>query len=160
MNETDTTGPQSATGPENGVIAALLDQHVRIKELFAAVDTSSGEAKREAFDELRELLAVHETGEEMILRPVSRRTAGADVTYARNYEEDEARVAIADLQKLDVGSKEFDDGFARLEQAVTAHAAREEEDEFPTVLAELSPEELREMGEKLSATQGISPTRR
>ncbi|MFF9125215.1 hypothetical protein ACF09J_18265 [Streptomyces sp. NPDC014889] len=37
---------------------------------------SSGDEKQQTFDELRALLAVHETAEEMILRPVAADTAG------------------------------------------------------------------------------------
>ena len=71
---------KAAQLPEGDVILILLEQHARIRELFADVKSAEGERKQHAFDELRALLAVHETAEEMVLRPVSRDAAGASVT--------------------------------------------------------------------------------
>ena len=42
------------------VIAFLKEQHEQIKELFARVKATEGQAKQEAFYSLRRLLAIHE----------------------------------------------------------------------------------------------------
>jgi len=158
MKQAEKERLEAAKLPEGNIIALLLEQHARIRDLFERVSSSTGRQKQNAFDQLRELLAVHETGEEMILRPVSKQTAGQKVTEARNHEEDEATHVLAELEKLDVSSPEFAAKFAAFEQAVSDHADHEEREEFPTVLAERTEEELRRMGDRLQAAERMAPT--
>lgn len=151
------TQAQPQTGTED-VITLLLAQHGRMKELFAQVRTSTGSHRKQAFDELRALLAVHETAEEMVLRPVSREAAGDAVAEARNAEEKEATQVLARLEDMDVESVEFGDTFTELESSVLAHAAHEEAEEFPAVRANRTPEQLASMGRALRAAESIAPT--
>ena len=143
--------------PEGDVIRILLEQHVRIRELFVDVRSAMGGHKRQAFDELRALLAVHETAEEMILRPATRDTA-KDVADARNSEEDEANHVLAKLEDMDVESADFATMFAEFEQAVDAHAEAEESQEFPIILREKSVEERQKMGTRLLRAEKLAPT--
>jgi hypothetical protein len=52
--------------PQDDIIGFLLSQHDQARDLFAKVRLSAGNEKTAKFDELRALLAVHETTEEMI----------------------------------------------------------------------------------------------
>jgi hypothetical protein len=63
---------------------------VRIRELFALVRDAEAEHMQQTFDQLRALLAAHETGEGMVLRLASRKDAGDEIAEARLREEDEA----------------------------------------------------------------------
>jgi hemerythrin superfamily protein len=147
------------TSDDDDVVTVLLLQHVRIKELFADVRSAEGDHKQQAFDELRALLAAHETAEEMVVRPVTRKAEGGDaVADARNHEEDEANHVLADLEKLDVHSAEFDRTFASFERAVVQHAEHEESEEFPLVREARSHDELVSMGRALVAAEKIAPT--
>ncbi|MCM3925502.1 hemerythrin domain-containing protein [Frankia sp. AiPs1] len=150
---------QAATLPEDDIVGLLLAQHARIRDLFAEIGVRRGEHRRKPFDELRALLAVHETGEEMVLRPVSRRSAGPDVGRARNHEEKQAARLLAGLEKLDVAGPDFDREIAVLERAVSDHAVREELEEFPAVRAATSQDERRKLGRQLRAVQSLAPTR-
>lgn len=149
---------QAAELPEGDVVRVLLEQHARIRELFADVKTAEGEHKRHAFDELRALLAVHETAEEMVLRPVTARTAGQAVVDARNQEEADANEVLKNLERLDVDSPDFDQMLDDFESAVDDHAEAEESEEFPTVLADCDEEQRRTMGTHLRAAEAIAPT--
>ena len=144
--------------PQGDMIAILLEQHQRIRELFAHVKRASGEHKQQAFDELRALLAVHETAEEMVLRPISSKDAGAEVADARNEEEREATRTLTVLEMMDVSSAEFDQMFAEFEQAVLDHASHEEQDEFPLVRARENQDTLMAMGRTLRAVERVAPT--
>jgi rubrerythrin len=144
--------------PEGDVVRLLLEQHARVRDLFAEVKTAEGEHKKHVFDELRALLAVHETAEEMVLRPVTAETAGQAVVDARNKEEAEANVVLKELEKLDVGSPDFDDKLASFEQAVDSHAEAEENEEFPTVISSCDEDRRRTMGTHLRAAESIAPT--
>src|SRR4051794_7505511 len=149
---------KAAELPEGDVIRVLLEQHARIRELFADVKEAEGDHKQHAFDELRALLAVHETAEEMVLRPVTAKTAGSDVADARNHEEAEANKVLAELEKLDVGSTEFDTRLAEFEKSVDEHAEAEEAEEFAAILAQCDEDQRQKMGKHLRAAEGIAPT--
>ncbi|MGO4422053.1 hemerythrin domain-containing protein, partial [Streptomyces sp. MCAF7] len=95
MSDAKTERRLAAQIPEGDVVGILLEQHARIRDLFADVKGAEGDHKQQAFDELRALLAVHETAEEMIVRPVARETAGKQEADARNHEEQEANKVLA-----------------------------------------------------------------
>jgi hypothetical protein len=150
--------PTAAELPEGDVIRILLEQHVRIRELFADVRSAMGGHKRQAFDELRALLAVHETAEEMVLRPVSADAAGEAVVHARTKEEREATTVLKDLERMDVASDLFSRKLAALEAMVHRHAESEETEEFPQVLARCDADTRQSMGTALKGAEAIAPT--
>lgn len=150
---------EAAELPEDDLIGVLLSQHARIRDLFPAVQSAQGEERRRRFDELRGLLAVHETAEEMILRPVAKKAAGAGEAEARNEEEAEADKVLSRLEKTDLGSAEFDRMLADFEKSVSAHADHEEKDEFPAIRRDCSEDDLRTLGRRLLAVEKTAPTR-
>jgi hemerythrin superfamily protein len=158
MSDLTEASAQAIEQPHGDVITILLEQHQRIRELFTDVKRAEGSRKQQAFDELRILLAVHETAEEMVLRPVSCQDAGAAVAGARNQEEREATRMLAVLEAMGVSSGEFDRMFAEFEQAVLDHAEREEQQEFPPVRARESQSTLVGMGAVLRAAEMTAPT--
>ncbi|MFJ7150303.1 hemerythrin domain-containing protein [Streptomyces sp. NPDC100445] len=149
---------QAAQLPEGDVVAILLEQHARIRQLFGKVKEAGGEERQRTFDELRALLAVHETAEEMILRPVAADTAGKTEADARNEEEAEANKVLAELEKMDVDSPEFSRRMEDFEAAVLEHAEHEEQGEFPAVRAGCSEDQLRKMGRRLRSVERMAPT--
>ncbi len=158
MDDATEDRAKAAELPEGDVIRVLLEQHARIRELFEDVQSAEGEHKEHAFGELRALLAVHETAEEMVLRPVTAKTAGEQVADARNHEESEANEVLKELEKLDVGSADFDQRLASFKSAVDEHAEAEESEEFPAILAECDEDERQKMGKRLRAAESIAPT--
>ena len=147
--------------PDGDVVRVLLEQHARIRALFAEVNSESGEHKKQAFDELRALLAVHETAEEMVLRPATKRVGddrGDRVADARNEEESEANKVLKDLESLDVESPEFDAKLAEFEKAVDSHAEAEESEEFPLILDSCDESERQTMGSHMLTAEKIAPT--
>ena len=149
---------KAAELPEGDVVRVLLEQHGRIRELFADVNGADGEHKRHAFDELRALLAVHETAEEMVLRPVTKKADGASVAEARNNEEAEANVVLQELEKMDVAGPDFDAKLASFRKSVDEHAESEERDEFPLILSSCGEEERQKLGKQMLRTESIAPT--
>jgi hemerythrin superfamily protein len=149
---------KAAELPEGDVIRVLLEQHARVRELFKDVQSATGEHRQHAFDELRALLAVHETAEEMVLRPVTTDVGGGSVAEARNKEEAEANEVLKDLEKLDVSSAEFGTKLAAFEKAVDQHAEKEESEEFPQILAQVDEKRRATMGTQLRVAEKIAPT--
>jgi hemerythrin superfamily protein len=144
--------------PEGDVIRVLLEQHAQIRDLFSTVKSSTGEQKQESFDALRALLAVHETAEELVLRPVTEKLGAQSVADARNSEEKEANEVLAELEKMSVDDPAFAAKLAAFEQSVDEHAEAEEDEEFSQILAQCEEDERQSLGRKVKLVEGMAPT--
>lgn len=144
--------------PEGDVVRILLQQHAGIRQLCATVGHSEGPAKRQAFDDLRVLLAVHETAEELVVHPVAAVHCGEGLTKALNADEKEATEMLARLEDLGVESPEFDELFEIFRIAVEQHVEEEERVELATLLEVLDDTERHTMGKRLSAAELVAPT--
>jgi len=156
-----TTKDIAGSVPENAdAIEILIAQHNQIKQLFVLVESSEGDERQREFDHLRALLAVHETAEEEVVRPVTRSSVpnGEAVADARIEEENEAKEVLAKLEKLGTGSSEFMPTFLELKKSVLAHAETEEHEEFPALRASQSADELRQMGKRIKIAEKMAPT--
>jgi len=102
---------------------------------------------------------MHETAEEMVLRPVTSKIAADGVADARNAEEQEANEVLQKLEKVDPDSDEFAREFADLKASVDAHAESEEHEEFPAVLDQCDADQRRSMGRRMEAVEKVAPTR-
>lgn len=149
------------TAQDQDVVELLLDQHEQIRSLFSQVATTQGSAKRETFEHLVRLLAVHETAEEEVVHPTARRKmdSGDQVVDSRLHEEEEAKQALAELYDLGVDHPEFDVKCAALADAVLMHATHEETEEFPYLRQNVPAEQLRRMAGAVRAAEAMAPTR-
>jgi hemerythrin superfamily protein len=144
------------------VVKFLKGQHNLIKDMFDDVlSASSNEARENAFTDLRQLLAVHETAEEMVVHPRARGelSNGDDVVDTRLKEEHEAKEQLHKLESMDVGSQAFLNELKQFQQAVIDHAEHEETEEFNKLQRELSAEDLKRMAGAVRAAEAIAPTR-
>jgi len=144
------------------VVEFLRGQHNQIKDMFDDVVHASGsKAREQAFVELRQLLAVHETAEEMVVHPRARRDIqGGDIIVdARLKEEHEAKEQLSALEQMDIDSQEFLDALVLFKGAVVDHAEREETEEFNKLQRDLDPADLKRMVSAVQAAQAIAPTR-
>jgi hemerythrin superfamily protein len=144
------------------VVKFLKDQHNLIKDMFEEVlSASSNEAREKAFTSLRQLLAVHETAEEMVVHPRARHEIadGDAIIDAVLQEEHVAKEQLSKLEGMDIGSKEFIDELTRFRDAVIEHAEHEEAEEFTKLTSELSAEDRKRMAGAVQAAEAIAPTR-
>ncbi|MFC4033188.1 hemerythrin domain-containing protein [Streptomyces polygonati] len=158
MSSAETEREAAAMLPSGDVVALLLEQHARIRGLFAEIAVADPDGRKRAFDELRALLAVHEAAEELIVRPMAQKTAGEAEAEARNAEEKEAAKVLKQLEGMDVTSAEFLRTMAEFEQAVSAHAEHEEQEEFPAIVAQCTVLQRRTMGDRLRRAEHLAPT--
>ena len=144
------------------VVKFLTGQHNLIKDMFDEVlSASSDDARHTAFVELRQLLAVHETAEELIVHPRARGTSerGDDIVEARLKEEHDAKEQLQALEAIDIGSPAFLTALTEFQQAVLEHAEREETEEFPQLQHEVDADELKKMAGAVQVVEAIAPTR-
>jgi hemerythrin superfamily protein len=144
------------------VVNFLKAQHNLIKDMFDDVlSASSDDARQKAFVDLRQLLAVHETAEELVVHPRARGelSNGDEVVDARLQEEHEAKEQLQRLESLDIGSNEFIDALKQFQEAVVAHADSEETEEFSKLQRDLDANDLKRMADAVRAAEAIAPTR-
>jgi len=150
----------STQAKPDDAIDLLLRQHDRVRTLLSEVEASTGDQRRAAFDELRRFLAVHETAEELVIHPSTRRQGpeGENIADARLQEENEGKDVLSSLEDLDVDDAEFETMFAEFTKAVSTHAENEETEEFPLLRARVSAEDLASMAKGLRAAEKLAPT--
>jgi hemerythrin superfamily protein len=136
-------------------INLLVAQHQEIRNLLDQVESGPAERRALRFEELRQLLMVHETAEDEVLRPVTRREVpdGDQVAADREAEERAANQALDELAGLDVDSAEFLERFASFKADVLAHAENEEESEFPAIRDREADGDLMRLGDEIKAAQ-------
>jgi hemerythrin superfamily protein len=144
---------------DNG-IEFLRRQHRKIEAMLQGVSGAPAAERQEKFDELRELLAVHETAEELILRPMTRiaMDKGDEIADARFAEENEAKVVLSELEKLDASTDEFKTQFDAFAIDVKKHAQNEETYEFNPVEQSQDASSLAKLGAALEAVEKVAPT--
>jgi hemerythrin superfamily protein len=144
------------------VIAFLHEQHVQIRRLFAeTLEAVDAQSREKLFYELRRLLAVHETAEELVIRPMTRRKVafGEGIADARLDEEKNAKEMLVAIEKIEIDSAEFVKALSGLQAAVLTHAEHEETEEFSKLRDVFDDEDLKRAATMARVAESIAPTR-
>jgi hemerythrin superfamily protein len=158
----DHTGSPATPGPEEDVVDLLLAQHAQVEQLFLLVIGSTGQTRRDAFDDLVKLLAAHETAEEEVLHPLARTLPGGGgdaMVDERLDEERQAKETLKTLVQGGVDADGFDTGIILLRDAVLAHARHEERYEFPLLRQHVPADRLRTLAAAVRTAEATAPTR-
>jgi hemerythrin superfamily protein len=142
------------------VVALLMRQHGDIRTLFDEVEQATGDERRAAFRRLVRLLAVHETAEEEVIRPFTRRSVpdGEKIVADRLAEEREAKETLARLDDMDPDDPQFLPRLQALRLDVMAHARAEERYEFNHVRRHADKAQLAAMASVLRTAEATAPT--
>jgi hypothetical protein len=148
-------------GREPDVVDLLLEQHAAIERLFLLAAGSTGDDKRDAFNDLVRLLAVHETAEEELVHPLaSTLVDGGDaLVNDRLAEERQAKKMLAALVDAGPDDEGFDTALLLLRDAVLVHARGEERYEFTQLRQRVPSEQLRALAGLVRAAEAVAPTR-
>jgi hypothetical protein len=150
----------SKRSSSHDVVSILREQHAEIRRAFRRA-AMPGPGRPRAFRRLVRLLSVHEAAEEAHVHPVARRaaTAGRALARARRAEEKEGRMLLARLTRIGPHGRGYLPLLLALRRAVLAHAAREEREEFPALLARVSRPRRRMLGLEVRLARVVAPTR-
>jgi hemerythrin superfamily protein len=150
----------SDTPASDDIVDLLVKQHAQIRDLFLLVMCSSGEGRRESFEDLVRLLSVHEVAEEEIVHPVARRTidGGEAIVEDRLNEERTAKAILAELEAMDTEDPRFLAVLNQLRGDVLSHARAEERYEFQRLRAEFGDTQRRGLAAAVRAAEAIAPT--
>ncbi|MEQ7127678.1 hemerythrin domain-containing protein [Actinopolymorpha sp. B11F2] len=145
---------------DEDVVALLMRQHGQIRNLFDEAERATGDERREAFQCLVRLLAMHETAEEEIVHPLARTTheGAGDVVDQRLKEEREAKEHLSRMEDMDIADASFPAELATLRRLVMAHARAEERYEFMHLRRFVDPERLRSMANAVKSAESLAPT--
>jgi hemerythrin-like domain-containing protein len=147
------------------IVAVLTEQHDRVRDLLNQLHDAIaplGESTRAVagpIEDLVRLLAVHETVEEEVVYPVLKtQLQAAHVVDPRLAEEGEAKRMLSKLERAAAAAVELPDALAEFEQAVLAHAEREEAEVFPLLQDRLDADQRRDMAVAFRAAEAVAPT--
>lgn len=141
------------------VIMLLHKQHEDIRTLFAEVEATKGDERKDAWHRLVRLLSIHETAEEEIVHPAVNRVSGGEpVVEARVAEERRAKELLATMDDIGPEAEGFDTLLVQLRDDVLAHADHEEQAEFPLLRKVHDQERLERMARAVEAAEKIAPT--
>lgn len=149
----------SGLGAETDVVAFLIGQHMAIRDLFTEVASSTGDARADAFERLVRLLAVHETAEEQVIRPLTRSSVdgGSGIADDRVAEERQAKEMLVELERIGPDGEGFLPLLDTLRAAVLLHAHHEEAYEFRYLKQRLGAR-TEAMTTMVKASEAIAPT--
>lgn len=142
---------------DESVIALLERQHVEIRTLLGVVAGTTGAKRRDAFQDLVRLLAVHETAEEEVVHPEVRIIGGDAAVDPRIEEEHRAKHLLSVLYDMGPDAEGFDILFAELKANVLAHTGHEEREEFPLLRNAYDEDKLRVMAGAVCAAELVAP---
>jgi hemerythrin superfamily protein len=142
------------------VVDLLIEQHMQIRDLFLEVEAATGDARRDAFHRLVRLLAVHETAEEQLIRPLTRLSVdgGSQIADDRLAEEHDAKQTLAALEEMGPDAPEFPRLLDQLRLDVLDHASKEEAYEFRYLRRDVPTAQLRTLTAAVKAAEAIAPT--
>ncbi|POX39328.1 hemerythrin [Streptomyces sp. Ru73] len=145
---------------QKNVVELLEQQHQQIRRLLDDVVNSKGDERKDHFQRLVRLLAVHETAEEEVVHPYVRDhiEGGEQVVKDRTTEEKGAKETLQRLEDMDTESSEFHRLFDELRQNVLAHAEAEEKYEFTHLRAVADQDALRGLAKAVEAAEAVAPT--
>lgn len=142
------------------VVDLLVHQHGQIRDLFDEVENRIGNERKDAFERLVRLMAIHETAEEEIIHPLARRSlpGGEGIVDDRLEEERKAKEKLARLEGMDPNSPQFLTELDELRITVLTHARAEERYEFQRIRGRLGESQLRRLAMAVKLAEAVAPT--
>jgi hypothetical protein len=142
------------------LIAAVLQDHAEIKQLFDAVERAVGSDRREAaFRELTRKIVVHETAEQEVVHPLTTNAADGEAVVSDRIEEEKAGEQLLNrLKEMGVDDPDFDAALRTLRAEVLAHAEHEEQHEHPLLDRKVDRDRLVTLTRVYRAAESAAPT--
>jgi hypothetical protein len=139
------------------IVDVLLDQHQKLRQLCADVQSAGAADKTRLLGHLARLVYVHEYGERAVVHPVTRdhTTGGDPVGRVCQAEGERAIRSIAELRDLGVDHPGFAAKFAAFREAVLDGDAQEERDEWPLLRRYVPTQQLHMMAHEIRNVQAM-----
>lgn len=133
----------------------LKQQHREVEKLFDQFEEAeSAEARRDAFNEIADALAVHATIEERHFYPTVKDLETEEILVESVEEHLEVKRAIAELLRMDAAADQFGAKVKDLREDVEHHVEEEEGELFPKVERLFDEVALERLGAVMDDLQG------
>jgi hemerythrin superfamily protein len=144
-------------------ITLLKDDHKTVKGLFTKYEALGDRAiksKQNIADRVIKELSIHAAIEEQVVYPAIRRsvTGGAQLVDHALQEHQEAKEALARLERLSPSDDDFDEVMTDLIEDVRSHMREEEGTIFPRLRDSMGRNELQQMADALKMAKRGAPT--
>jgi hemerythrin superfamily protein len=137
-----------------GAIEMLEADHREVEGLFEEFESAkTASEKREVFEEIADMLAVHATVEERHFYPAAKSADTEDLLLEAAEEHLSAKRVIADLLALEPDDETFDAKVKVLKEQIEHHVEEEEGQLFPKVRKLLDQESLEALEQEMTATR-------
>ncbi|OLR92940.1 hemerythrin domain-containing protein [Actinokineospora bangkokensis] len=151
------------TTHETNLVDVIVADHRAVEAAFQELEAGiGGEAhRRDLVDHVITELVRHSVAEEQHMYPAARRVlpGGDELADHEIAEHAEAERVMKELERLSPGEAEFERLLTELIRDIRHHVEDEERDLLPRLAAACSPEELRDLGDKVVKAKRIAPTR-
>jgi hemerythrin-like domain-containing protein len=146
---------------EQDVVDILTTDHHEVMALVQQIPAATPDQRRDLADTVIAELMRHSVAEEMYVYPVmkDRFADGEAVVQHDTQEHQELEEVMKELEGVDSGDPEFLRVLGRLEEVLRDHIDDEESGQFPRLRAEVSHEQLVEIGSKVETAKKAAPTR-
>jgi hypothetical protein len=146
--------------PTKDLVDIVREDHEEIRREFERIEAlSTAEAKANAARDLISFLVAHETAEQELVHPLARQGPNGDqIVEARLKEEQEGEERLAELERIDVDTPDFDVALAKLKKDVLEHADNEEEKEHPRLREAVDEEHLQSLASVFETAKKAAPT--
>jgi hemerythrin-like domain-containing protein len=134
-------------------ILMLQADHRRVEQLFARIAAADADHRAPLVEELIGALRVHMELEEVHVYPILGKQVDERMAAESEVEHELARDALAQLEELAPDEPGFDGAMTMLMAGIEHHVAEEETEAFPALVAELGPNGLAELAQRLTAAR-------
>lgn len=150
----------TSTGDQD-VVDLLTTDHHEVMDLVGQIPGADPEQRREMADTVIAELMRHSVAEEMHVYPAMREhLPDGESRVQHDIDEHQQLVeTMKELEGLDAADPQFLQALGRLEALLRDHVADEERDQFPLLRAQLTRDQLVEMGRAVEAAKRAAPTR-
>jgi hemerythrin-like domain-containing protein len=146
----------------NDAIGVIKKDHQAVEQLFRRFERAGTAAERKRLaDRMVRELSIHAAVEEQLVYPALRqRIDGQAPQVLLALEEHHfAKLALAEIQRLQPSDERFEAKVHVLIENVRRHVEEEERELLPAMKRTLSPEELQSLGDALARAKESAPTR-
>ncbi len=143
-------------------IQLLKDDHQTVEEIFQRFENAGENAnkeKRHHVDRMIKELSMHAQVEEEIFYPATRQARGETEGMVQEAIEEHAKVkqVLSELETMEPEDDRFDRMVTELIRYVRHHVEEEENEMIPKVQEALTPEDLRDLGERMREAKKEAP---
>jgi len=146
---------------DQDVVELLTTDHHEVLDLLSRIPGADPARRRDMADTVIAELMRHSVAEEMYVYPAMRDHLPDGESKVQHDVEEHQQLeeVMKELESIDAADPRFLEALGRLEAVLRDHVSDEERDQFPLLRAQLSAEQLVDMGQKVETAKKAAPTR-